>query len=317
MIELLKLDLSGLRVVTEAATGAYVVTPVIAAAAGAEVTALAKESRYGSVSQVRNQTRRLAREMGVDGNITIVESLGDHDWQAADVITNSGHLRPLHAGIIERLKPAAVIALMYEAWELRTTDLDVEACRKRGVRVTGTNERHQDVGIFDYLGLVVVKAMLEAHHSLIDEDCLLLCDNAFGPAVQRILEANGVRVTVDDGFKTTHTTHWDTIVVACTPVNSGGSRVFLDGLQADLYCQLWGDVDRTSVAGTWLPEAEPKEGHMGLTLQSLGPTPIVKLQTAGLKSAEVVLRGAAGRFADIAQCVVGPENQSELAPVRI
>ena len=39
-----ELDLSGARLLTEAATGAYVVTPVLAAEAGAEVWAVARES---------------------------------------------------------------------------------------------------------------------------------------------------------------------------------------------------------------------------------------------------------------------------------
>ena len=60
----------------------------------------------------------------------------------ADIITNSGHVRPIDAEMIGWMKPTAVIPLMYEAWEFRDADLDLAACQRRGIVVAGTNERH-------------------------------------------------------------------------------------------------------------------------------------------------------------------------------
>ena len=42
----------------------------------------------------------------------------------ADIVTNSGHLRPLDEEAVGRMKPGAAIPLMYEAWELRPDDVD-------------------------------------------------------------------------------------------------------------------------------------------------------------------------------------------------
>ncbi|MCX7669243.1 MAG: hypothetical protein N2439_04145, partial [Anaerolineae bacterium] len=65
-ITFFELDLSGLVVLTEAASGPYVVTPIIAALAGAaRVIALTATSRYGSVEAVIAQTRALAELCGV------------------------------------------------------------------------------------------------------------------------------------------------------------------------------------------------------------------------------------------------------------
>ena len=47
-IERCQLDLAGQVVLTEAATGAYAVTPVLAALAGAQVYALAAATRYAT-----------------------------------------------------------------------------------------------------------------------------------------------------------------------------------------------------------------------------------------------------------------------------
>lgn len=301
----LRLDLSGLRVVTEAATGAYVVTPLLAAAAGAFVTALTRDSRYGTASQARGETSRVAEALGVAGRIHVVEGLDARDLATADVVTNSGHVRPIDVAMIERMKATAVIPLMYESWELRHTDVDVAACRRRNLRVAGTNERHPEVAVFEYLGLVVLKAMLDAGHDPVGERCLLVCDNDFAPYVASTLRANGADVTTVADADEAGPGQWDTVVVARTPPAAGGSVPRLGGLQADLLCQLWGDVHRAEVAGTWSPRQEPMAGHMGLTLQSVGPRPIVKLQAAGLKVAEVMLRGASGSYADLPQWVVG------------
>ena len=58
-VKRLELDLSGKVVLTEAATGAYIVTPVLAALAGAEVYAFTKDTRYGTVAEVRKNTMEL------------------------------------------------------------------------------------------------------------------------------------------------------------------------------------------------------------------------------------------------------------------
>ena len=301
----LDLDLSGLHVLTEAATAAYSATPVIAAFAGAEVVAKAKDSRFGPVAQIRRETESLAAALGLNHRITIVEAVSDAQIAAADIVTNSGHLRPLDRRIIEKMKPGAVIPLMYEAWELRAADVDLEACRRRGTPVAGTNERFPAVGVFEYLGLVVVKAALGAGFSLLGDRCLVLSDNDFGAYVARAMRSNGAIVDVARSRDEAASDDWDIVVIAATPPLAGGKLVSLGNLRASLYCQLWGDADRTGASGRWLPPREPSPGHMGLTIESLGPMPVLRLQAGGLKCAEVMLRGGGGNYADIVQWVEG------------
>src|SRR5690606_6761532 len=65
-VERCALDLRDATVLTEAATGAYVVTPVLAAMAGARrVIAVTRSSRYGSVEQVQRETVALADAAGI------------------------------------------------------------------------------------------------------------------------------------------------------------------------------------------------------------------------------------------------------------
>src|SRR3954453_6090197 len=151
-IEQCGLDLSGLTVLTEAANGAYVVTPVLAAMAGAEVHALAAGTAYASAEHIRELTEGLAQLAGVLDRIHLAPRKDIDIVSAADIITNSGQVRPIDSETVAQMKPSAVVPLMYESWEYRHTDVDLTACRSRGVAVAGTNERHPAVDVFSFLG---------------------------------------------------------------------------------------------------------------------------------------------------------------------
>ena len=101
-IAALKLDLTGLRVVTEAATGAYACTAVIAAMAGAaQVVCTARDTaRYGRFEDAAAATLALARQAGVDGRLDIRPMIGPEVFRQCDILTNSGHLRPITAEVI-------------------------------------------------------------------------------------------------------------------------------------------------------------------------------------------------------------------------
>ncbi|MCX7594268.1 MAG: hypothetical protein N2235_10980, partial [Fischerella sp.] len=136
------LQLQKAVVLTEAATGAYAVTPVVAAMAGAQkVFALTRSSRYGTIEEVKAQTQKLAALAGVSDRIELIAAKTKDIVVQADIITNSGHVRPIDAEMIGWMKPTAVIGLMYEAWEFRPEDVNLSACRVRGIQVAGVNER--------------------------------------------------------------------------------------------------------------------------------------------------------------------------------
>ena len=90
-----ELNLSGLIILTEAASGAYATTAVIAAMAGAErVYAFARPSRHGSVAEVEAWVLRLASFVGVADRITVLDMIPQDILGSVDIVTNSGHLRP-------------------------------------------------------------------------------------------------------------------------------------------------------------------------------------------------------------------------------
>jgi hypothetical protein len=295
------LNLSGLNILTEAASGAYATTPIIAAMAGAaRVYALARPTRYGSVEEVAARISQLASFVGVADRVTVIETIAPQLLPTVDIVTNSGHLRPLTADHINRLPERAVIALMFEAWEYRPGDLDLDACVRQGIPVVGVNERHPAVDVFSYLGPLCVRQLHDCGLAVYGNRIALLCDNDFADSIFRALSGMGARVklfaSVDDVFPD----EWDAIVVALQPsseprIGEAEARRLADVSPPGVaITQFWGDIDRTALRAhgmaVW-PKAGPAPGHMGALLSAIGPEPIVRLQTGGLRAAEQIFRG--------------------------
>jgi hypothetical protein len=295
-----QLDLTGTSVVTEAATGAYAATAVLAAMAGADVTALARPTRHGTVEEVRRWTRRVAATVDLPGRITIVEELSPSQLAGADVITNSGHLRPLDSALVAQLKSTAVVPLMMEAWEIGAgrVDVDLAAMRRRGLAFAGTNERNPAVGVFDYLGVMALKLLLDAGVPVQGCDILLVCDNPFRCFLERTLRSCGSRLTVltsPDELATAERA--DALVLSMTPaVGPRLTREHLallsERMPGIVVAQFFGDVDREAARQLGVlcwPEVAPEHGHMGVLPSAIGPEPIVRLQSGGLKVGQVLL----------------------------
>ncbi len=306
-IERCQLDLAGRVVLTEAASGAYAVTPVLAALAGAQVCALAAATRYATAGELAAGTARLARLAGVAGRIELTGDKSPGVVGAADIVTNSGQVRPIDAAMVAAMKPSAVIPLMYESWEYRGADIDLDACRGRGIPVAGTNETHPAVDVFSFLGPMATKQLQDAGVAVYGSRIVLLCDNQFAPFIADYLRAAGARVTEAKGLsRAVLGQQPDAVVLALRPAAQpvlAAAEVALLGAAAPgtVLVQYWGDIDRAAAAASdvpvWPPEA-PHPGHMGVLPSAVGPEPIVRLQAGGLKVGEVLARGLTGAGAE-------------------
>lgn len=297
-IERCHLQLDDAIVLTEAATGAYAVTPVIAAMAGSpKVFALARSSRYGSLEEVKAQTQELAAIAGVSDRIHIITEKSPDILAQADIITNSSHVRPIDAAMIAGMKSTAVISLMYESWEFRADDIDLEACRQRGIKVAGINERHPAVDVFSFLGLMAIKLLLEAGVAVYKSNILLLCDNHFAPFIERGLVSAGTSVdTLKHISLADKGKAYDAILVAMKPQSESVlSKIDIATISESwpgvIVAQYWGDLERSDFRDRkipmWPPDT-PNKGHMAILPSAIGPEPIVRLQTGGLKVGELL-----------------------------
>ncbi|MCW2238562.1 Rossmann-fold NAD(P)-binding domain-containing protein [Azospirillum canadense] len=314
-VERCGLDLRGITVLTEAASGAYASTAILAALAGADrVHAVVKDTAYGSAEAVRAEVEGLAAMAGVADRLRIATGDPVELAAGADLVTNSGHVRPIDARFIERLPDHAVIALMYEVWEYRPADIDLAACAARGIPVVGVNERHPSVDVFSFLGPLAVQELHAAGIPIYGSRIALLCDNPFAPFIERGLTGMGAEVLTVDHPGSLPSRCWDAVLVALRPRGApvfGADDVARVRRQSPgtVLVQYWGDVDRDAVHQVGLPlwpPAAPRPGHMAVLLSAIGPDPIVRLQAGGLRAAEWVLRNG------VASCP--PGGIAELLP---
>jgi len=318
----LNLDLSGKVVLTEAATGAYIVTPVIAALAGAEVYAFTKDTRYGSVADVRKQTNELIdlfRDKKL--NVTIIDKLTPDVIAMADIITNSGHLRPLNSEKLQHCKKGVVIPLMYEAWEWRDADLDIEFCKQNGIVVGATNERHPDVDVFNYLGDMALKMIFDAGLCPYKNSFILLCNNDFGPFIAKVLSkvcralgvcdtaenranyegldidwlGNFPGLTVPEKYRKSEAVLFTAYPFDKSWIGSENLPIAVKKISGEVpgavLLRYAGDIDEAFCKQhvSVYPD-HVHSGHMGILPSAIGPDPIVRLQSGGLKVGELLLK---------------------------
>lgn len=297
----LALDLTSIRVLTEAATGPYVVTPVMAALAGAHVTAFASDSRFGTAAEAERQVRALERLVGREGSTRITRR-DVSEAAEADLVTNLGPVRPVDGALIEAMKPGAVISVMCEAWELREDDIDVPSARAKGIRVLGTCESVPGLNVFGDVGPLAALLVAEAQVEVRDARIVVVGGDAFATVISAYLRVAGAVVQVLDRIVSpAQLTDVDAIIVADyhredVIIGAGGDITGADlraVAPATTVVQFYGRVavDELVSAGIPVHPGIPLAPHrMARTLAALGPRPVVWLHAGGLKVGQMALR---------------------------
>lgn len=297
-IVFLKLDLSGLVILTEAASGAYVVTPVIATMAKAkQVFALTHESQYANVKEVIAQTRALETLCEIDSGIEVYTERSLDLFAKADIVTNLGFVRPIDAEAVSVMKQSCVVPLMCEAWEIRGDDVDLDACRDKGIVVLGTNEDYPGLEVFTYGGLLCMKMLFDAQIEIHKSKIIVVSSDKFGPVIEQQLIQAGAKTFLKRslrGINDQELAEADVLVVADYTrkemiIGSDGdiTAEYIRSVAPDVTIILFaGRVDFSSLVEYGIavhPEAQPEAHKMSLTLAGLGPRPVIELHAAGLR----------------------------------
>jgi hypothetical protein len=294
-----QINLQGKTVLTEAATGNFVCTPILAALAGASVFAIAKDSKYGSVDQAQNEVLLLAEELKIKDRITIIHSLDNIDLGIIDVVTNTGFVRPINKFIIDKLKPDCVIPLMWEPWEFRQGDLDLEFARKKGIKVYGTNESDIRLHTMQYIGLTCLYFMLKEKRSPFSSKILVIGCDKFNRAIEIELKKLNYSVScfLTSQYNAQDIQEYDTIIIAehVKPEliigNSSSAKIRSSALREEqIIIHISGNVNFDSdLPCKHYPEIPAPFGYMSYSTDFIDPTAVFDLHAAGLKVAEGML----------------------------
>jgi hypothetical protein len=305
-IDRLELSLSGLTVLTEVGTNYYLYTPIIAALAGAKrVYAWTGDTPYGLGSETIKKCKELAKKLDVLDRIEFSNNKQNiQHIESANIITNSGFLRPIDKNFLRYVNSKkCVVSLMFEAWEFRESDLDLQACRKANIKVAGTWENHPSIKVFNATGHLAVKLIMEAGFEVYGNNIAVWSADDFGITAAKELKnlgASSVLLTADKAELLSALSQLDFIYFCDYAGNI--SLIGPDGiLDFDNIKEinpgigivhLFGDIDIKECVNHCLRVYPHKNGHpqiMTETLAYLGPDPFLNLTIAGFKVGEYLI----------------------------
>ncbi|MDU0322766.1 MULTISPECIES: hypothetical protein [Clostridium] len=301
-IRVTKLDLRELVVFTEAASGEFIYTPIIAAMAGAKkVYAIAGNSDYGSKEEIKKNTLLFAELCGVNEKIEVV--FDKNNIKDADIITNLGFVRPIDKRTIDNMKENAVVPYMCEAWEVREGDVDIDYCRKKGIKVMGTNEDFEDLDVFNFTKPLIIKMLLDIGIEIYKSKIIILSNDKFGKVIEESLlnvGANAILLNeiTEENLECIKCT--DALIIADYTSKEcfiGANNSVLNGKNLKKLCpyisiiQFAGLVDIEDLEANnieYYPKKKVGSVRMGRTLAYVGAKPIIDLHSAGLKVGELM-----------------------------
>jgi len=303
----LSLNLSGMSVLTEVGSGPYMLTPLIAAIGGADrVYSIGKDSRFGTADELYKTLREYTESIGVDDKVFFSSKVTKEFAENSNIVTNLGFVRPINDSFLKFLPKDSMVSLMWEPWEFRENDIDLNACKKRHIPVVATNERDPRLNIFKYVGLTVLKLLFESEIEVFKSKVLIVGSGEFLKETAEVLKDNRSNVhvlIVDEKYHENSKT-------VMTKVNSFDAVVLVEhhskqlligdyGLSVDWInsaesqlIHLCGNVDYRQCNDLKLsrqPAIEVSPGYMTVATDYVGARPVIDLHAAGLKVGQEVI----------------------------
>ena len=283
IVKKIKLDLSERTILTEAASGAYALTPIIALEAKAKkIICLGQDSNYGKLIDIKKNIETIAEKYYPDlkNRLIIKSNTKINYFSQGEIITNTGFLRPLNKKKIELLPNNAVISLMYEGWEFRKDEIDLLIANKLNIPVIGVNEHFEDYNIFKYVGALLAKMIFESGFEIYNNSILFIGNDDF-----TFVSAQYLR---EMDAKTTIISSQDIKAILNNPSkkenffsnNSYDFVVIVDYLLSDINKRII-ENDLNNYSLFVLPFVW--NTRMKHTFSYLGSIPVIKLMTLGLK----------------------------------
>lgn len=302
-----KLNLSGLTVLTEAASGSYLYNPLIAAEAGAKaVYTFCRDTQYGKTKDIGKKMLSLSETQGRSNSIKFITRKDAGIIIKADIVTNSGHLRPFTKEFMSKMKPTAVIPLMWEPWELRDTEIDIIAAKERGILIMGTNEHEPPCDMRPYSPMTALKLMMDHQTSIIDDNILIVGNQeTLAIAIEDKFVSMGLKckriettVNID---QITDAIEWASYILIAEHSDNklligedalmSISDLIETGIEAVGVISGQVDLEGLVSAGVSVfPKQLAPVGYMSFQPSELGPYPVMDLFTAGLKVGEAMAR---------------------------
>lgn len=302
------LNLDGLVVFTEAASGNYAYTPISAAVAGAKkVYAVTRDSRYGTKEEITKNIYNLAKEFGIESKIEVVYEKTKEIISQCDIITNSGFVRPIDKSMIDMMKPTAVIPLMWETWEVRESEIDLEYCKEKEIVVLGTHEDAGGLNLYNATGLMALKMLFDSGISIYNDNILVIGECPTVDFISEVFKNNKLNFSVatfseqDKIEVNIQLARYDVIMIA-EHVKKDliiGNNAFIDIKRLKkanpniIICHIFGNIDTGLIKKNNIflyPKRVAEHGYMSYSLDDIDSRTVIELMQSGLKVSEIMAK---------------------------
>lgn len=299
-----EVDLSGKEVLTEIGSSYYSYLPLICSLSKAKIVhAFVKDSIYGIAENIVKDFSRRFINSGEDLSSIVfhINTLNKIDFKKIDILTNSAPFRPINEKLLNEYNDNLVVALMYDRWELRAEDIDIEFCRSAGIKIAGVNENHHKLNVFCSVGNLIQKLIYEAGLELWNNNILIWSNDEFGVVIKNKLIDNNNQVfcTTDINKLLEVLPILDIIILSDyfedrNFISESGILALsklLETNNAISIIHLFGEIDAESLLDQGInvyPRRNGMKSKMSFTLGHLGPRTIISLQVAGLKAADLL-----------------------------
>lgn len=299
-IKKLDLDLSNEVVLTEVGSNKYMYTPIIPVLARAKkVYAWVRDSSFGSADLIIEECTTIAKHLNC---LEVLEFYkGDFCKQhlnQATIITNSGFIRPIDKRKIDEISRGAVIPLMFEAWELREGDIDIDYAKERGIKIGGTWENHPKLEVFKHVGALALKMAFEAGFEVFNNSILVWSNDQFGLEAAKAFKAIGAKsVVVSTEIKKLKQMDGIDFIFFCDyHGNTQIDKMLINNLSSERLkkigvVHLYGLLkveNIVNIISSLYPEKDGSNQTMSYTLSHVGINPLIDLLVAGFKVGQVL-----------------------------
>jgi hypothetical protein len=306
LIQKYKLDLTGLTVFTEYASGNYLYTGIAASLANAK--RIFFYNRSLTLSQIQDATKGFADNPIYFRNIAITNARTG--ILTSDIITNAGKVRPITATDAMMMKPTAVIALMMSPDQVRESDIVLAELARAGIAVIGTDEAK--IGILDSIGFKIAKACFAAGLSVWGDEYAIMASGPISDYICKFFARNNVEYELLP-WNNMDLKKLDAIIVAeyydkGIQIGNNGILTVKQIQDANPFVKVVNisgavDVNGLQEAGiSVFPPMMAEQDHTTLSGDYLSYKVTFELNVASLKAAEIVARARlSGKSKDCAE----------------
>ena len=202
---------------------------------------------------------------------------------------------------------------MYDAWEYRKEDIDIDYCKENGIYVAGTNENYDKLNIFEFVRFLAIKMVFEAGYEVNNNSIIIWSRDDFGTEIKEgLLMANAKKVLLINELDVLYNNLSDADILFIADyhesrpyfgVNTLFDIDYIIKLNSNItIIHLYGDVDNSILKTKQVNFYPNKKGFpqtMTFTLGHVGLYPILGLLTGSYKVAEVVCKGKDHKIAQL------------------